>query len=427
MNLVYYAHSYRGPDAGVVKLFSELMGSEGLIASLDPPSDRLNSAKPERHLRSTDGMVAVLTTREGGVSRYILYEISLCLRAKKPLLVFVEDVLPAELVPPRVLQRRFSRRGWLRQVRDHRHAIKMLKSYMGDEPPPNYQPGTGPRKCLLAGLGDLPAALAESLQGHVAELGYAPQSLTGEMAPCLYETKLRENLSDADLALAFIDSRQDRAEFFLGVLHTNLTPTITLTTNADFKFHEGTPREYQARIVSYSDAYALEQMIDKEISIFEEEYVDLANQDTVARYAQLLISEGARPGQYAEGVRGLFVKELYMGDKNINYGQAGAIGRQSTGTIVNYDQVWQQIKNATNLDALASELTQLRKTLRQKAETVDQDKAVASVAEAEAEARKGNGSGVLEKLAHAGTWVLDVAKEIGASLVTEVLKKSLGM
>ena len=57
MNLVYYAHSYRKPDADVVEFFSDLMRIEHLIASLDPPSDHLNSAKPERHLGSTDGMV----------------------------------------------------------------------------------------------------------------------------------------------------------------------------------------------------------------------------------------------------------------------------------------------------------------------------------------------------------------------------------
>ena len=59
MNLVYYAHSYRKPDTPVVEFFSDLMRSERLIASLDPPSDRLNSAKPERHLKAADGMVAV--------------------------------------------------------------------------------------------------------------------------------------------------------------------------------------------------------------------------------------------------------------------------------------------------------------------------------------------------------------------------------
>ena len=120
MQLVYYSHSYRPVDADVVKYFAELLGSEGLTPSLDPPSDRLNSAKPEKHLSNTDGMIAVVTAREGGVSEYILYEISLCLRSHKPLLVFVEDILPDNLIPTRVLQRRFNRKGLLRQIRDLR-------------------------------------------------------------------------------------------------------------------------------------------------------------------------------------------------------------------------------------------------------------------------------------------------------------------
>jgi hypothetical protein len=206
-----------------------------------------------------------------------------------------------------------------------------------------------------------------------------------------------------------------------------MTPTIVLTADRDFKFHNGTPREYQARIVDYSDVDGVRQVIQKEISIFEEEYVDLANQEEVARYAELLIRETVRPGHYAEELRNVFVKEVYMGDKNINYGQAGAMGRHSTGTITNYGQVWQQMKSTVDLDKLAAELVELRAALRQKAQTVEEDKAVAVVAEAESEARKGNGPGALEKLARAGSWVLGVAKDIGVSLAAEALKKSLGM
>ena len=116
-----------------------------------------------------------------------------------------------------------------------------------------------------------------------------------------------------------------------------------------------------------------------------------------------------------------------MGDQNINYGQAGAIGRDSTGTINNYEKAWQQIAGSVDLNALAAELSQLRGTLRQKATTVDEDKSVATVAEAETEAKNGNGPGTLAKLAKAGTWVLEVAKEIGVPVAVEVLKKSIGL
>jgi hypothetical protein len=427
MNLVYYAHSYRKPDADIVEFFSDLMRIEHLIASLDPPSDHLNSAKPERHLGSTDGMVAVLTVREGGVSQYILYEISLCLRAKKPLLIFVEDALPGGLVPARVLQRRFSRRGFLRQVRDHQHALKMLKSYIGDDPPAKYQPSAEQRRCLLAGLKDLTPKIADDTRAQLVALGYYPIPLGGEMTACLYEDQLQENLTAAELAIAFMDASGDRAEFFLGGLHGSLTPTILLTSNPHFPFHARTPIEYQPRIVDYSDGERLKTTISAEISIFEEEYVDLQNQDKVTRYKKLLITEASRSGRYQEGTRNVFVQELHMGDQNINYGQAGAMGRGSTGTIDNYDKAWQQMAGSVDLNVLAAELSQLRGALRQKPTTVDEDKSIATVAEAEAEAKNGNGPGAIAKLAKAGTWVLGVAKEIGVTLAAEVLKKSIGL
>ena len=360
MNLVYYAHSYRKPDADIVEFFSDLMRIEHLIASLDPPSDHLNSAKPERHLGSTDGMVAVLTAREGGVSQYILYEISLCLRAKKPLLIFVEDVLPGDLVPSRILQRRFSRRGFLRQLREHQHALKMLKFYIGEDPPAKYQPSTEQRRCLLAGMRDLTPEIADDIQAQLAALGHHPIPLGGEITACLYEDQLQENLTGAELAIAFMDASGNRAEFFLGGLHGSLTPTILLTSNPHFTFHPRTPIEYQPRIVDYSEGEKLKTTIATEISIFEEEYVDLQNQDKVARYKELLITEASRSGQYRAGTRNIFVQELHMGDQNINYGQAGAIGRDSTGTINNYEKAWQQMAGSVDLNALAAELSQLR-------------------------------------------------------------------
>jgi hypothetical protein len=85
------------------------------------------------------------------------------------------------------------------------------------------------------------------------------------------------------------------------------------------------------------------------------------------------------------------------------------------------------MKPTTDLAVLAAELEQLRQTLRQKAQTVDEDKAVASVGEAASEARNGNGPAVLQKLASAGAWVLGVAKEIGVKIATEALSKSLNL
>jgi hypothetical protein len=75
----------------------------GMVVNFDPPSKGLNSSKLERNLLVSDGMVAVLTWRANGPSQYILYEIGLALRARKPLLVFLDDRLPDGIIPPRVL------------------------------------------------------------------------------------------------------------------------------------------------------------------------------------------------------------------------------------------------------------------------------------------------------------------------------------
>src|SRR5262245_20410174 len=109
-----------------------LLRNHGLTPSLDPPSDQLNSAKLERHLRSSDGLVAVLTWRDSDVySKYIFYEILLGVRAHKPVLVFVEDSLPDDIIPRWILQRRFSRRFYGRQVRELSTAVAEFKAYVG--------------------------------------------------------------------------------------------------------------------------------------------------------------------------------------------------------------------------------------------------------------------------------------------------------
>lgn len=152
MNIVYFSHSYREEDISVVSFFGKLIQSQGLILSIDAPSENISAAKLERHFNSTDGMVAVLSSREGGVSKFINFEISLCLRARKPLLVFVEDNINTKRIPSRVLQKRFSRRYLPWEIKEHTHAIQSLKAYMGVMPLPKYQSSNKKRACLLVGL-----------------------------------------------------------------------------------------------------------------------------------------------------------------------------------------------------------------------------------------------------------------------------------
>jgi len=119
-------------------------------------------------------------------------------------------------------------------------------------------------------------------------------------------------------------------------------------------------------------------------------------------------------------------RAIIHGDQYINYGQAGAIGPHSAGTL-NYQQQWGAIQNQVDLSALAVELEQLKKHVKQTASSTEDFRQLAILSEAEESAKRQNGGKVLEVLSKAGKGLLDVAKEISKDLAAKMIAKSLGM
>jgi hypothetical protein len=283
VQLIYYAHSYRPADDDVNEFFQELMVDEGMTPSLDPKSDRLNAAKPERHLRSTDAMVAVITRRDPAPSEYIRWEVGLGMRARRPQLVFVEDNLADDIVPAGILQRRFSRRGLLRQARDHRYAIRMLKGYIGDDPPPSYQPPSGRRRCAVIGSARLAQLGLDAVLAVLDKLSYRACLMEpGERLPD--ELDDERNVRNAALCIAFAEGLTPSEYYLLGVARSALTPTVLLTHDAGYPFHRTTPREYQPRYIPSGQVDVLRTTIETEIEIFEEDYLELTEEKQVKRY-----------------------------------------------------------------------------------------------------------------------------------------------
>jgi len=421
-NFLYFSHSYRSEDAQCVDFFGRLLRSEGLVPSLDPPSESVNSAKLERHLASTDGMVAILTWREGGVSQHILFEIALCLRARKPLLVFVEDVLPGGVVPGRVLQRRFSRRSFLRQTREHRHALEILKMYLGEKPPPKYQPPLSQRSCLLVGADALSEQQREDLSGFIERRAYSPAAVDGDIA-----AEIQELIACADVAVSFVDSKSPLAYYLFGALQGACLPTITFTAQHSYAFNPRVPLEYQPRPVrTLADSAVLEEALARELELYEEDFLDLSDQDEVASYASLLLDVGSRNGHYDPGTRNVFVQELVMRDKYVT-GQAGAVGPGSRASEMTFNQIWGEVAGQMDLAALSGELAELREHLRQQATGPEHDLALGEVASAELAASAGDGPRALSHLARAGKWALEVATSIGTSVDAAALKSALGV
>jgi hypothetical protein len=424
MNIVYFSHSYRKEDAQIVKYFGRLMRSENLIPSLDPPSESVNAAKLERHLNSSDGMVAVITRRQGGVSPHILFEIVLCLRARKPVIVFVEDELSDKLVPSRILQRRFSRRSYLRQVRQHRHGLQILKAYLGDQPPPRYQPSTSRRSCLLIGIEDLPQ-LTELVPAVVESRGYSPVDLGSVRRSSPESLEIYEAIACADLALCLVDSTAPEAQFLLGAVQATFIPSVTVTADAEYSFHPQIPREYQPRIISAADTSAVEQILHTELELFEEDFVELDKQEEVEAYAGMLVDVASQRGTYDVGTRNFFVQELNMESKyKITGGNVGAAGDNAVAH--DFTQVSNQTLGAIDMSALATELARLRSEARKDATEPEHDIAVSDIAKAEQAAKEGQTSVVVQHLKSAGTWALDVATKIGTSVAVEAIKRSMG-
>jgi hypothetical protein len=430
--VVYFAHSYRDEDSDIVGFFLGLIEREGLTPSLDPPSNELNLAKPQRHLRSSDGLVAVLTRRGDAVSPYILFEVGLALRAGKPVLAFVQDDIPDEafssdVLPSRVLQVGFSRRTYLRQIRELRHAVRDLKSYIGTDPAPLYRVARGQRTCLVLGVPTEDARFAASELAK--EHGYRPVALSAHTFAEARSLRASEAVAKATVAICFLGPTDDpSADYLIGLTDGNFVPAIRFMVDPKFQFDPVVPIEYQPRLIPDAPA-DVSMAIAAELRIFEQDYLEIDDQDKVARYARQLLAEGD-PTDYRPETR-IRIEEVVMGDRvegdKYEHFQGVAVGRNSSAERVIVTQTWNEISGSVDLDKLSEELAQLRAAMRREATDGIHDMATAEVAKAEEAAREKDGPQILEHLRAAGRWALDVAMKYGLPVAVELIKKAVGL
>jgi hypothetical protein len=417
--LIYFAHSYRERDARVVDYFGRLMRSEGLVPSLDPPSDTVNSAKLQRHLNSSDGMVAVLTRRESGTSPHILYELALAIKARFPLLVFVEDTLPNDVVSDRVLQQRFSHRSFLREAPVHRHALRTFKDYVGATSAGWYQRVRGRRTCLVLDSDLVPPVLREATLEWIGKADYEVEIIedSGPIPPW----RPYDGINSASVAVTFVDGSA-RSSYLTGFAAGVSVPTITLTTDDSYPLRPNVPAEYQGRFVV--DVDHLTEVLRAEFDLFEQDFLELADQEAVDRYASFLIELS---GEYDANTRQHAIREVVMGDKYEVSGQAGAVGREAHAHDMSFQQIWANRASEIDLPRLAEELETLRKQLRQQATTREHDAAVAEIGAAAEEAERGDGPGALQRLKAAGQWALNAATSIGTTVAAAAIRAAMGM
>lgn len=424
MHPIYFSHGYREREAPFAAFFSSLMSKVGFIPSLDPPSNDVNSAKLERHLNYTNGLVAVLSNRDGGPSPHILYEISIALRCNKPTLVFVEDSIHESHIPRCILFKRFSERSYFRETTDHLYALEQLSAFIGKQQLPRYKGTERQRSCMLVGDNQMQRDVKANVRFFLESKGYMIWSLSKKDKILPLSGNFHADIRHTNLAIAVLSSKSTVNSYMLGALQSSLVPTITLSVG-DFPLIKNVPEEYQRRVISNSDVENDIETIQKQIELFEEDFIEIDSINKAEKYANKLAT-AVSPGHYTHDFRYNIIREVIMGDK-YEAGQVGAQGKNAHAHDMTFNQIWQQNKEKIDLSILNNELEKLRSSLQSSATTAEHYSEIGAIATAEIEAKKGNGANALQALASAGKWSLSVAEKIGVGVATAALKTALGI
>jgi uncharacterized protein YjbI with pentapeptide repeats len=160
------------------------------------------------------------------------------------------------------------------------------------------------------------------------------------------------------------------------------------------------------------------QQFTAEIEVMRGELVDYRTRLRISEEARLWFQ--AQHDELSKNFTMVLNKAFRMTKYEI-HGPVGAVGDNATAH--DFQQVWNEM--GINASKLAEALEQLRNAMRDKNEgTLEQERAIAVVAEAEEAARKGDGPTALQRLKAASKWALHVAEEIGVGLAVEAIKRA---
>ena len=271
----------------------------------------------------------------------------------------------------------------------------------------------------------MPKHIREVIPQIVDARGYSPVDV-GLLKHSPDELEFYECLACADVALCSVDSKTAESQYLAGAAQAAFVPSITFSGAQDYEFSAHIPVEYQPRIVRSDDAGSVGQMMEKELDVFEQDFLELGDQSEVETYATLLVDVASQKGNYDSDVRNIFIQELIMRDQ-YNTGQAVAVGPGANVHHMNFTQVWNENLGGTDPARLAAELSALREALLKEAKEADQYAVIGTVASAETEAKNGNGPRALEYLSKAGSWALETASKIGVTVAAAALKEALGI
>ena len=168
----------------------------------------------------------------------------------------------------------------------------------------------------------------------------------------------------------------------MGAVRASFIPTVTLTTDAEYRVHPGIPIEYQPRIVDSDDREGLQHTLETEIGLYEEEFVSVEDSEELEKYVELLVQYASPLGRYDTSTHNVFVQEMTMTEDHYHFEQSqiGAVGRGARAKDMTFHQTWNQSSDEIgDLNVLAEELARLRAVLKEQAQTAEQDSAIGEV------------------------------------------------
>jgi len=187
-------------------------------------------------------------------------------------------------------------------------------------------------------------------------------------------TTFDQFLSRSTVCVSFVENLSTFEFYLLGALRGALVPTVLLTQNPEYPFNPQIPTEYQARVVTCKDMQGVCQTVQKEIAIFEEDYLDIKDQQRVLRYRAALIQEGT-DGKYSRRTRDMVVNIVAQNAGGIDLSKDKIQVSNVVGPVnikSRLDNVTQTVKNAQSLpDDKRDELTQLLADLKAALEPIE--------------------------------------------------------
>jgi archaellum component FlaC len=111
-----------------------------------------------------------------------------------------------------------------------------------------------------------------------------------------------------------VDNLSIKNSYLLGTVQAIQTPTILLSQDDNSPLVDWVPSEFQRRVIPKKDIEGGLKIIESQIELFEEDFIELDKDKKVTNYINSLSLSAASKGEYTNSIRDQII-EITMGNK----------------------------------------------------------------------------------------------------------------